>query len=186
MRRVIPIAEPEFIITPLLQVPPASRGEPSRAPTRFPLLAGGTLRRGSLLSLIFANYGCAIGISSTHTPQPSPCAGRESSDKGTTARHGISAAGAVFPSASANRQALPVALTPFVPLSRQRERGKAGRTAVRPCTPLPQRGRGAGGEGRKACVPCTQRTQAVYPYQPAGGGNNSSKAQQHITDGGQP
>jgi hypothetical protein len=60
--RIIPIAEPEFIITPLLQVPPASRGEPCRAPTRFPLLAGGTLRRGSLLSLIFANYGCAIGI----------------------------------------------------------------------------------------------------------------------------
>ena len=44
---LIPIANPEFINAPLLKVPPASRGEPSRAPVRFPLLAGGTLRRGS-------------------------------------------------------------------------------------------------------------------------------------------
>ncbi len=32
--------------TPLLEVPPASRGEPSEAHVRFPLRAGGTLRRG--------------------------------------------------------------------------------------------------------------------------------------------
>ena len=32
------------LIAPLLQVPPASRGEPRCAPIRFPLLAGGTLK----------------------------------------------------------------------------------------------------------------------------------------------
>ncbi|MDT7960717.1 MAG: hypothetical protein RQ971_02520, partial [Armatimonadota bacterium] len=32
--------------TPLLEVPPASRGEPSKAHVRFPLRAGGTCRRG--------------------------------------------------------------------------------------------------------------------------------------------
>ena len=45
-------------------------------------------------------------------------------DKGTTVRHGISAAGAVFPSASVNRQARRVALTPFVPLSREAGEGE--------------------------------------------------------------
>ena len=60
---LIPITEPEFIIAPLLQVPPASRGEPSRAPVRFPLLAGGTLRRGFSFIRAFTNSGCAIGIS---------------------------------------------------------------------------------------------------------------------------
>ena len=59
---LIPITEPEFIIAPLLQVPPASRGEPSRASTRFPLLAGGTLRRGFSFIRAFTNSGCAIGI----------------------------------------------------------------------------------------------------------------------------
>jgi len=59
---LIPITEPEFIIAPLLQVPPASRGEPSRAPVRFPLLAGGTLRRGFSFIRAFTNSGCAIGI----------------------------------------------------------------------------------------------------------------------------
>jgi len=32
-------------VAPLLKVPPASRGEPSGARVRFPLLAGGTCRR---------------------------------------------------------------------------------------------------------------------------------------------
>ena len=36
---------------------------------------------------------------------------------------------------------------------------------ARSYAPLPQRGRGAGGEGEKACAPRTQRTQAMYPYQ---------------------
>ena len=43
------------------------------------------------------------------------------------------------------------------PFSLFREGGgerAAGRTAVRPYTPLPQRGRGAGGEGETACAPC--------------------------------
>ena len=72
MRDIVPMACSEFISAPLLEVPPASRGEPSvgsvsaasrgeprkslvipasrgepnRASVRFPLLAGGTLRRG--------------------------------------------------------------------------------------------------------------------------------------------
>jgi hypothetical protein len=49
---LIPIANPEFINAPLLKVPHASRGEPSRAPVRFPLQAGGTLRRGSSKSVV--------------------------------------------------------------------------------------------------------------------------------------
>jgi hypothetical protein len=44
--RIIPIARSKFMNCSLLQVPPASRGEPSRASTRFPLRAGGTLGRG--------------------------------------------------------------------------------------------------------------------------------------------
>jgi hypothetical protein len=53
--------------TPLsLQVAHASQGEPRRTPTRFPLLAGGTLRRGRQL-LFFVNSGSAIGIT---TPLP--------------------------------------------------------------------------------------------------------------------
>jgi hypothetical protein len=59
---VLPIARAEFTIAPLLQVPPASRGEPSRAPVRFPLRAGGTFRRGLSGILVFVNFGCAIGI----------------------------------------------------------------------------------------------------------------------------
>ena len=43
---LIPTAQSKFTIAPLLQVPPASRGEPSGARVRFPLLAGGTCRRG--------------------------------------------------------------------------------------------------------------------------------------------
>jgi hypothetical protein len=76
-------------------------------------------------------------------------------DKGTTAWHGISAAGAVFPSASVNGQARCIALTPFVPLSRLAGEGEraAGRTAARSYTPLPRCGRGAGGEGKKWAPP---------------------------------
>ena len=50
-----------------------------------------------------------------------------------------------------NGQACCIALTHFVPLSRGAGAGEhaAGRTAVRPYTPRPQRGRGAGDEGYK-------------------------------------
>ena len=63
LQRHLPIARAEFTIAPLLQVPPASRGEPrkgsvpphfargTRARVRFPQLAGGTLRRGSSIPL---------------------------------------------------------------------------------------------------------------------------------------
>ena len=55
--------------------PRFARGTKPRAHL-VPLRAGGTLRRGSSLSLIFANYGCAIGIVSVfalvfqHAPLP--------------------------------------------------------------------------------------------------------------------
>ncbi len=47
---------------PLLQVPPRfARGTAWGAWVRFPLLAGGTLRRGLSGILVFVNFGCAIG-----------------------------------------------------------------------------------------------------------------------------
>ena len=46
-----------------------SRSGGNRARVRFPLQAGGTLRRGSSLSLVFANYGCVIGIIPTARPE---------------------------------------------------------------------------------------------------------------------
>ena len=67
---VMPIAEPEFIVAPLLQVPPASRGEPRSALVRFPLLAGGTLRRGFSFIRAFTNFGCAIGIRGVKNQRP--------------------------------------------------------------------------------------------------------------------
>ena len=62
-----------------------------------------------------------------------PCSCR--SDKGTTVRYEVFEAGAVFPSASVNRQALRVALTPCVPLSRGAGEGDYGvrKRSFRPC-----------------------------------------------------
>jgi len=59
---LIPIAQPKFTKTsmpdnPLLQVPPASRG--NRTPARFPSRSGGNLRRGAIV-----NSGGAVGIRS--------------------------------------------------------------------------------------------------------------------------
>jgi hypothetical protein len=46
------------------------------------------------------------------------------------------------------------AVRPYTPLPQAGEGERAiGRTAVRPYPPRPQRGRGAGGEGEKACAP---------------------------------
>ena len=57
---IIPIAEPEFTKTavedPLLEVPPASRGNRTRA--RFPSRSEGTLKEGAIV-----NSDCAVGIS---------------------------------------------------------------------------------------------------------------------------
>ena len=47
---------------PPLGSPRFARGTAKGAPTRFPLLAGGTLRRGLSGILVFVNFGCAIGI----------------------------------------------------------------------------------------------------------------------------
>jgi hypothetical protein len=54
-------------LTPLLQVPPATRGEPSQA--RFPLLAGGTLRRGSSIAIILFSLTLSLA---TAQPQGEP------------------------------------------------------------------------------------------------------------------
>jgi hypothetical protein len=106
--------------------------------------------------------------------QGSPCLQGEpqGADKGTTAWHGISAAGAVFPSACVNGQARCIALTPFVPLSRLAGEGEraAGRTAARSHTPLPQRGRGAGGEGKKCAPPAHSEPKRCTLIRPQGGG----------------
>jgi hypothetical protein len=79
----MPIARSEFMnCPPSCRLPPLREG--NRARVRFPLRAGGTLRRGSSLSLIFANYGCAIGIVSVFAlvfqmppSQPPPWTGEE-------------------------------------------------------------------------------------------------------------
>jgi hypothetical protein len=54
-------------LTPLLQVPPATRGEPSQA--RFPLHAGGTLRRGSSIAIIL--FSLTLSFASAQ-PQGEP------------------------------------------------------------------------------------------------------------------
>ena len=98
------------------------------------------------------SVGEGLGVrAKKRAPYPPP-------GKGTTVRHEVFEAGAIFSSASVNQQVRCIALTPFVPLSREAGEGEraAGRTAVRPYPPRPQRGRGAGGEGEKACAPCTQ------------------------------
>ena len=94
------------------------------------------------------------------------------SGKGTTVRHKVFEAGAIFPSTSVNGQAHCIALTPFVPLSRKADAGGLWSAEAKlPPTlklalqhskntargaPLPRSGRGAGGEGEKACEPRTQ------------------------------
>ena len=50
----------------------------------------------------------------------------DKADKGTSVRHRIAAARAIFPSASVNGWARRVALTPFVPLSREAGEGDYG------------------------------------------------------------
>jgi hypothetical protein len=52
----------KFIICPLGS-PREARGTEGGAWVRFPLLAGGTLRRGLSGILVFVNFGCAIGMS---------------------------------------------------------------------------------------------------------------------------
>ena len=56
---IIPIARAEFTIAPLRRFPPLREGNRTRV--RFPLLAGGTLRRGSSTA-VFVNSGSAMGI----------------------------------------------------------------------------------------------------------------------------
>ena len=64
MAQLIPIAEPKFtkkqqLMSPSFRFPPLREG--NRAGVRFPLPAGGTLRRGLQL-LFFVNFSLAIGI----------------------------------------------------------------------------------------------------------------------------
>ena len=151
---IIPIAQPEFVKArmnenPLLKVPPASRGNRTGARLGSPREAGGTCRRGAIM-----NSGSVIGI--------------------RVQRFGTKSLkqGLFISSATVNGQARCIALTPFVPLSRLRARGimecGSGASAYAEAslqhskqvsaglTPLPRCGRGAGGEGEKACAPCTQ------------------------------
>jgi hypothetical protein len=65
---------------------------------------------------------------------------------------GMLTALASSPSPTAWERGANVALTPFVPLSREAGEG-GGRTAVRPYTPFPLSGRGAGGEGTPTILP---------------------------------
>jgi hypothetical protein len=50
-----------------IMIAPASRGELTRAPARFPLLAGGTLRRGLTIILALVQYVLSIVISCVYT-----------------------------------------------------------------------------------------------------------------------
>jgi len=56
--RIIPIAEPKFaknaVDDPLLQVPPASRG--NRTPARFPSRSGGNLQEGGNYELWLGDW----------------------------------------------------------------------------------------------------------------------------------
>jgi phage shock protein E len=62
---VIPIARSEFMnCPPPLGSPRFARGTARGALTRFPLRAGGTLRRGSSAALAIVNFAHAIGIMS--------------------------------------------------------------------------------------------------------------------------
>jgi hypothetical protein len=65
----------------------------------------------------------------------------ETSDTGTSVQHGMLGVGVLY---------CPHPLCPPLPQAGEGERA-AERTAVRPYTPRPQRGRGAGGEGEKVC-----------------------------------
>jgi len=95
----------------------------------------------------------------------------------------ISVAGAILSPRGRERATNLFALTPFVPLSRHAgEGGLWSAEAELPpdaeaalqhskyvrvrLTPLPRSGRGLGVRAKKARLFPTQRTQAVYPYQP--------------------
>jgi hypothetical protein len=63
LKVLIPIVRPKFIICPPpLGSPRFARGTARGAPVRFPLLAGGTLRRGFSFIRTFVNSGSTIGI----------------------------------------------------------------------------------------------------------------------------
>ena len=63
LKVLIPLVRPKFIICPPpLGSPRFARGTARGAPVRFPLLAGGTLRRGFSFIRTFVNSGSTIGI----------------------------------------------------------------------------------------------------------------------------
>ena len=89
---------------------------------RFPPLREGNLRRGAIV-----NSARAIGmiLPAVGKGEP-PFAPTPPPDKGTSVRHRIAAARAIFPSASVNGWARLFALTPLVPLSREAGEGDYG------------------------------------------------------------
>ena len=153
--------------TPSLRFPLRAGGTD---PSRFPSRSGGNLTEGGKSRTLTTRLVSAFALVFQHAPlptspvdgggavAPSPRAGRVGVLVRVQRFGEVFEAGAVFPSASVNGQACCIALTPFVPLCRGAGEGEraAGRTAVRPYTPLPRSGRGAGGEGEKACEPRTQ------------------------------
>jgi hypothetical protein len=69
MCELIPTARSEFVICPPpLGSPHFARGTVRGAPTRFPLRAGGTLRRGFSFTHAFMHFDPAIGIISNGIP----------------------------------------------------------------------------------------------------------------------
>jgi outer membrane protein len=96
----------------------------------------------------------------------------EGAGKGTTVRHEVFEAGAIFPSASVNRQVRCIALTPFVPLSRLRERGNALQGAP-PCAPTPLShsvGEGLGVRAKKRARLAHSELKRCTLIRPEGGG----------------
>ena len=101
--------------------------------------------------------GTAHGFGSP-CPQGEP----EGADKGTSVRHRIAAAGAIFPSGCVGRQARRVALTPCVPLSRGA--GEGERAA--PLSHIVGEGLGVRAEKRARPANSEPERCALTPYVP--------------------
>jgi len=120
-------------LPPSCRFPPLREG--NRARVRFPLRAGGTLRRGSSIALVFVNCVPAIGIKGVGFFSRGWHGGRD----------------ARVPSvARAGSASVSLAWRQKCPARQRREQVRLQKTyPFKPYTPLPPRGRGAGGEGRK-------------------------------------
>jgi hypothetical protein len=135
-------------------------GEGRYAPTPLECCSAASASGGSSASALHNKCLC---VCFSTCPPPNP-------DKGTSVRHRIAAARAIFPSASVNWQVRCIALTPFVPLSRLRERGNALQGAP-PCAPTPLShsvGEGLGVRAKKRALPANSEPKrcALTPFVP--------------------